>query len=325
VWYLTDYQHSVIGMVDSTGSSLGSLTYDGFGNVLTNTTGVNGDRYGFTSRELDSVTGLQYNWARYYDPALGKWTSMDPLGFDAGDANLYRYVANGPTNGVDPSGRDPGAPTNLNYFIQSQLAQKGTANVSATDWCSCKGVNGIYPSSSFADTMTDQVGCYGLYQCRLGLAIPWRNKCFFTFGEAESYLLDLLRKGATARIFAFQFNPTNEAWLWMALNGCPETPAHHMHLGPGSLPWNYCTYHKPEGERPYWEWMNKPAYRGGCVKYGWSPPGTSVYQVTLYCVRIIYLWSDSKPRPSPNGGKPLDPILQYPQLLPECHYPFLKK
>jgi hypothetical protein len=28
----------------------------------------------------------------------------DPLGFDAGDANLYRYVGNGPTNATDPSG-----------------------------------------------------------------------------------------------------------------------------------------------------------------------------------------------------------------------------
>src|SRR5438876_11194474 len=29
---------------------------------------------------------------------------MDQIGFTAGDANLYRYCANRPTNGVDPSG-----------------------------------------------------------------------------------------------------------------------------------------------------------------------------------------------------------------------------
>ncbi len=72
VWYLLDYQNSVIGMVDSAGTSLGPITYDGFGNILTNTTGVNDDRYGFTSREWDSSLSLQYNRARYYDPNSGK-------------------------------------------------------------------------------------------------------------------------------------------------------------------------------------------------------------------------------------------------------------
>lgn len=30
--------------------------------------------------------------------------SLDPLGFDAGDPNLYRYVGNSPTNATDPTG-----------------------------------------------------------------------------------------------------------------------------------------------------------------------------------------------------------------------------
>jgi len=30
--------------------------------------------------------------------------SQDPIGFQAGDANLYRYVGNGPTTRTDPSG-----------------------------------------------------------------------------------------------------------------------------------------------------------------------------------------------------------------------------
>jgi hypothetical protein len=47
---------------------------------------------------------LQFNRARYYDPLIGKWISMDPLGFKAGDANPYRYVENNTTNSIDPSG-----------------------------------------------------------------------------------------------------------------------------------------------------------------------------------------------------------------------------
>src|ERR1019366_5630337 len=45
-----------------------------------------------------------YNRARYYDAATGGWISQDPLGFNAGDSNLYRYVNNAPTIGTDPSG-----------------------------------------------------------------------------------------------------------------------------------------------------------------------------------------------------------------------------
>ena len=39
-----------------------------------------------------------------YDPSIGRWLEEDPLGFEAGDANLYRYVGNGPTNKIDPYG-----------------------------------------------------------------------------------------------------------------------------------------------------------------------------------------------------------------------------
>lgn len=39
-----------------------------------------------------------------YDPILGRWLEQDPIGFDAGDMNLYRFVGNDPTNTVDPSG-----------------------------------------------------------------------------------------------------------------------------------------------------------------------------------------------------------------------------
>ena len=45
-----------------------------------------------------------------YDPTIGRWISEDPIGFTAGDANLYRYVQNAPTNATDPSGLQPPGP-----------------------------------------------------------------------------------------------------------------------------------------------------------------------------------------------------------------------
>ncbi len=45
-----------------------------------------------------------------YDPGIGRWLSEDPIGFEAGDSNLYRYVANNPTNHTDPSGLELPSP-----------------------------------------------------------------------------------------------------------------------------------------------------------------------------------------------------------------------
>ena len=49
-------------------------------------------------------SGLDYYRARYYDSNVGRFISVDPMGFGAGDTNLYRYVGNGATNATDPSG-----------------------------------------------------------------------------------------------------------------------------------------------------------------------------------------------------------------------------
>jgi protein-glutamine gamma-glutamyltransferase len=39
-----------------------------------------------------------------YDPNLGRWLEEDPIGFDGGDMDLYRFVGNSPANAIDPSG-----------------------------------------------------------------------------------------------------------------------------------------------------------------------------------------------------------------------------
>ncbi len=78
-----------------------TVQFDGYGTVVS---GALSDRYGFTGREWDSVVGLQYSRARMYSPTQGRFTSEDPLGLRAGDANFYRYVGNQPTGRVDPSG-----------------------------------------------------------------------------------------------------------------------------------------------------------------------------------------------------------------------------
>jgi RHS repeat-associated protein len=58
----------------------------------------------------DVTSGLYHFRFRDYSPTLGRWTSLDPLSYAAGDVNLYRSVGNNPLNSLDPSGLDDDIP-----------------------------------------------------------------------------------------------------------------------------------------------------------------------------------------------------------------------
>jgi RHS repeat-associated protein len=62
---------------------------------------------GYAGYHVDANTGLDYADHRWYDPAVGRWISEDPLGFLAGDTNLVRYVGNAPMVVADPNGEEP--------------------------------------------------------------------------------------------------------------------------------------------------------------------------------------------------------------------------
>lgn len=51
----------------------------------------------------DDVLGLLHVGARWYDPAIGRFISRDPIGI-AGGLNVYVYCANSPLGCVDPTG-----------------------------------------------------------------------------------------------------------------------------------------------------------------------------------------------------------------------------
>jgi RHS repeat-associated protein len=102
-WFLADHQGTVRDVVDGSGAIVDHITYDSFGQILTQTSNVD-LRFAYTGRELDEETGQYYYRARYYDEAVGRFISEDPISFDSGDTNFYRYVENDPLSGTDPSG-----------------------------------------------------------------------------------------------------------------------------------------------------------------------------------------------------------------------------
>lgn len=88
-----------------TGDVYQRLDYDAFGNVVQDTN-PGFQPFGFAGGIYDQDTKLVRFGARDYDPELGRWTSKEPLGFTAGDTNLYVYSKNDMVNLVDPTGLD---------------------------------------------------------------------------------------------------------------------------------------------------------------------------------------------------------------------------
>lgn len=82
--------------------------YSPFGITLNNAPDLN-NQAGFTGHIKDAATGLNYMQARYYDPIIGRFLSVDPVDFlQTGDPrmfNRYAYVFNDPINGIDPDGK----------------------------------------------------------------------------------------------------------------------------------------------------------------------------------------------------------------------------
>jgi RHS repeat-associated protein len=67
---------------------------------------ASGNPFQYTGSENDG-NGLYFMQARYYNPALGRFISEDPIGFAGGDVSLHGYGFNSPTNLEDPDGTEP--------------------------------------------------------------------------------------------------------------------------------------------------------------------------------------------------------------------------
>ena len=104
-WYLPDRLGTIRDIVDNTGAIIDHVDYSAYGKVLSESAPSVGDRLtGFAGLERDTATGLNLAVFRVQDPGTGRWLSEDPLGFAAGDADLYRYVGNDPGGLADPLG-----------------------------------------------------------------------------------------------------------------------------------------------------------------------------------------------------------------------------
>ena len=89
VYYHTDALGSPVAVTDANRNVIERSEYEPYGQLL-NRPATNGP--GYTGHVADAATGLSYMQQRYYDPAIGRFLSVDPVTADvATGANFNRY------------------------------------------------------------------------------------------------------------------------------------------------------------------------------------------------------------------------------------------
>ncbi len=115
LYALHDANFNVTALVNPSGTVLERYTYTAYGTVEvrdaalqpTGNPSAYAWPYTYTTRRLDAETGLMYYRNRMYHPGLGRFVSRDPIGYWAGDVNLYSYCHNWPTGATDAVGLVP--------------------------------------------------------------------------------------------------------------------------------------------------------------------------------------------------------------------------
>jgi RHS repeat-associated protein len=100
-YLLADEVGSIRVITNSSGNTTETFTYDAWGNK-TGSTGSATSPFGFAGQYLDSASGSYYMRARWYDPATGQFSTVDPQ--VASTLAPYEYAANEPLGKSDPSG-----------------------------------------------------------------------------------------------------------------------------------------------------------------------------------------------------------------------------
>ncbi len=102
-WFLTDQVGSVHGHVAPDGSPGEWIDYDTFGQARSPVPANFGPRR-FAGRYWNASARLYENRLRHYDPTTARFQQQDPIRYDSGDFNLYRYAENNPVSKTDPDG-----------------------------------------------------------------------------------------------------------------------------------------------------------------------------------------------------------------------------
>ncbi|WP_168170394.1 RHS repeat-associated core domain-containing protein [Rhodanobacter sp. C03] len=114
----TDPQGTPLAEANASGTITATFDYAPYGSIALGTA-PNGP--GYTGHVNDPESGLVYMQARYYDPLVGRFLSVDPhlpKNAQLFSFNRYAYANNNPILNQDPDGNFPGPTYMLDWFHQ---------------------------------------------------------------------------------------------------------------------------------------------------------------------------------------------------------------
>jgi len=103
-FYHPDHLGSSSFITGATGEPTQHLEYLPFGELFIEERSTWNTPYKFSGKELDDETGYSYFGARYYDPNISIWLSVDPMADDRSWVSPYSYCQNNPIARIDPTG-----------------------------------------------------------------------------------------------------------------------------------------------------------------------------------------------------------------------------
>jgi RHS repeat-associated protein len=95
-------------LTDGSGNIKQNTNYYPYGGMTSISTGQGEQQFKYNGKEYDPMHGLnEYDYgARQYDPAISKFTTMDPLCEKYYHISPYAYCAGNPVNRIDVDGKD---------------------------------------------------------------------------------------------------------------------------------------------------------------------------------------------------------------------------
>ena len=105
-YYVYDGHGSVRALADESGKVTDKYVYDAFGNLISSVGSTKND-FLFCGEQFDPVTGLYYLRARYMNPSVGRFITMDSYEGSIDDPvslHKYLYANANPVSNSDPSG-----------------------------------------------------------------------------------------------------------------------------------------------------------------------------------------------------------------------------